>query len=78
MATYPNPWFHPHPGEVLVLAVANNGMQSHDAGHGDQETHSKHEHDQEFLPLIQIHSPQLEDWQSEHDEVEDDVDDRTM
>lgn len=75
--TYPKSWFYSHPGEVLVLAIANDGVQSHDAGDGDQESHSEHEHDQELLAFVQVHLPQLEDWQSEDKEVKDDVDDRS-
>lgn len=71
--TYPDSRYDPHIGKVLVLAVVDNSVQSHDTDNRDQKTNAKHEHDEQLLGCVEIHLPKLIYWQAEHEEVKNDI-----
>lgn len=63
-------------GQIRSISKLNQNLQSQDTDNSDESTDAEHEHDQKLLALVQVHIPQHRHRQTEHDNIQDNVEGR--
>ena len=59
--------------QIRGITEFNQNLKSENADDGDEESDGEHHHDQELLPLVELHLPEHRHMQAQNNDVQNDV-----